>query len=159
MTDKTLSYKGYCGSIKISLDDDCLYGEILFINDLVTYEATHPAELEQQFKNAVDYYLEKCRQDGTSPDKPFNGSFNVRFSPELHRAAGMEAARNGQSLNDFVKECVEHRLSNKTVHVTENHIHYHGNTSVVTTNDEYQEDADNLWQQQEKVQSKRQLPH
>jgi predicted HicB family RNase H-like nuclease len=110
MSDKTFTYKNYCGSIESSLEDNCLHGQILFVQDLVTYEAQTVSELKTAFENAVDYYLEKCQREGLVPDKTFNGSFNVRLSPELHRATAMEAARAGRSLNDLVKECIELRL-------------------------------------------------
>jgi hypothetical protein len=47
MSDKTFSYKGFCGSKEISLEDDCLFGKILFVNDLVTYEAESPSALKK----------------------------------------------------------------------------------------------------------------
>lgn len=111
MSDKTFSYKGYRGSIEFSVEDNCLYGQLLFVRDLVTYEATEVAALKTAFEQAVDYYLDKCAKEGLPPDKPFNGSFNVRINPELHRAAAIEAARVGSSLNDLVKSCIEHRLA------------------------------------------------
>lgn len=111
MSNKTFSYKNYCGSIEFSIEDNCLHGQILFVRDLVTYEADGIGQLKTAFENAVDYYLEKCERDGLTPDKPFSGSFNVRLSPDLHRASAMEAARIGTSLNDLIKECVESRVN------------------------------------------------
>ena len=111
MSDRILSYKSYSGSIEVSIEDGCLHGEILFINDLVSYEAENVRELQTAFAEAVDFYLDKCRRDGLEPDKPCSGTFNVRLTPELHRNASLAAARKGQSLNDFVKECVSDGVS------------------------------------------------
>ena len=36
---KLLEYKGYYGSTDVSVEDGALFGKILFINDLITYEA------------------------------------------------------------------------------------------------------------------------
>jgi len=36
---ETIKYKDFIGSVEVSLKDACLYGKILFINDLVTYQA------------------------------------------------------------------------------------------------------------------------
>ncbi len=33
------TYKGYQGSVETSIEDGVFHGKILFINDLVTYEA------------------------------------------------------------------------------------------------------------------------
>lgn len=107
MSDKTLSHKGYCGTIEISIEDNCLFGKILFINDLVTYEADTPSKLQTAFEGAVEHYLQKCASENVAPDKPFSGSFNIRIAPELHREASMKAAIAGTTLNDFVRECIE----------------------------------------------------
>jgi len=34
------------------------------------------AELEQDFKAAIDDYFETCRKIGKEPEKPFKGAFN-----------------------------------------------------------------------------------
>lgn len=70
MSNKTLNYKGYSGSVEVSIEDDCLHGSLLSIHDLVTYEADSPAALEQAFRNAVQHYLDKCARVGLTPDKP-----------------------------------------------------------------------------------------
>jgi predicted HicB family RNase H-like nuclease len=56
-----LRYKGFMGSIEISLEDDCLHGKLLLINDLVTYEARTPNQLQAEFESAVEDYLATCR--------------------------------------------------------------------------------------------------
>jgi predicted HicB family RNase H-like nuclease len=111
MNDRILSYKNYSGSIEVSIEDGCLHGEILFINDLVSYEAENVRGLQTAFAEAVDSYLDKCRREGLEPDKPCSGTFNVRLAPELHRSASVAAAGKGQSLNDFVKDCVSDGVS------------------------------------------------
>ncbi|VGO20941.1 type II toxin-antitoxin system HicB family antitoxin [Pontiella sulfatireligans] len=108
---KPLQYKGYLGSVKCSVDDDCLYGKILYINDLVNYEATSPVELKQTFEAAVDDYLQTCEQLGKEPEKSFKGSFNVRVSPELHREAATQAAIYEESLNEFVAQAVREKVA------------------------------------------------
>lgn len=64
-----LSHKGYNGSIETSVADDTLHGKILFINDLVTYEAQSVAQLKAEFADAVDDYLETCSAIGKKPEK------------------------------------------------------------------------------------------
>ncbi|MES2319073.1 MAG: hypothetical protein V4631_16475 [Pseudomonadota bacterium] len=60
MNNQLLTYKGYQGSAEVSLEDDCLFGRLLFLSDLVTYEAQTVTALRQPFEAAVDYYLEQC---------------------------------------------------------------------------------------------------
>ena len=107
MDDLTLRYRGYEGSVAVSLDDRVLHGRVLFVNDLVSYEGATVPELEASFREAVDAYLELCTDKGTEPDRPFKGAFNVRVSPTLHRGIALRAAREGRSLNEVVKAALE----------------------------------------------------
>ncbi len=52
-----LKYKKYLGSVDFSEEDNILYGKILGINDLVSYEGTSIKTLEDAFKKAVEDYL------------------------------------------------------------------------------------------------------
>ncbi len=112
---RTLQYKGYTGSVEVSIEDGCLFGKIQFINDLVSYEGQTVDELRESFRNAVDGYLDMCKELKEKPEKPFKGSFNVRIGSELHREAARAAREEGISLNEFVakgvKEAVERRES------------------------------------------------
>lgn len=107
-----LTYKGYSGSVDISIEDNCLHGKIEFINDLVTFEGSTPIELKIAFEEAVDRYLVYCKKTGTIPDKPFSGSFNVRTGAALHRLSAQVAASKGVSLNEHVIACL--RLGNNS---------------------------------------------
>ena len=50
------------GSIKISLEDNCLHGKILNIADLITYEAQTVDELKAAFQAATDDYIAFCAE-------------------------------------------------------------------------------------------------
>mgnify|MGYP000008489681 CR=1 FL=1 len=122
--DKALTYKNYTGSIEVSLEDNCLFGKVLFINDLVMYEGETLPELKACFEEAVDDYLKDCEESGDEPNKPFKGSFNVRITPELHKKAATYAACSGSNLNQFVSDAIQDKLDGKTV-TYENHEHNH----------------------------------
>ncbi len=147
MTDKVLSYNGFCGSLEFSMEDNCLHGKVLFINDLITYEADTPQNLQKAFEEMVDYYLDKCRREGLEPNKPFNGTFNVRIGAELHKQAAVAAAQAGQSLNDFVKASIEFQLAGKHTHVSvTNHTHHYHQRSSKTAVVRYSEETTSSWQ-------------
>lgn len=110
---RILRYKGYTGSIEVSLEDGCLFGKVQFINDLVSYEGETVDELRQSFQSAVDGYLETCRELHQEPEKPFKGSFNVRIGSELHREAAVAATEEGISLNEFVARGVKEALGRR----------------------------------------------
>ena len=99
---KELKYKGYIGSVDLSVDDGVLHGKLLFISDLVTYEAENATGLVEAFHEAVDDYLAYCEDEGKAPDTPYKGSFNVRIKPELHRELAETARSRGRSLNEYI---------------------------------------------------------
>jgi predicted HicB family RNase H-like nuclease len=107
---KQLEYKGYKGTIEYSKEDDLLFGKILVIRGLISYEGKTGNELEKDFQNAIDDYLHHCKDTGVSPEKPFKGSFNVRISPELHQQAALLAMEEKVSLNNFVAESIKDRI-------------------------------------------------
>ncbi len=111
---KHLEYKGYTGSIEYSKEDDLLYGKVLGINGLISYEGKTGQELENDFKEAVDSYLADCENEGGVPEKPFKGSFNVRISPQLHQKAALLAMEEQMSLNNFVAESIRERIFKET---------------------------------------------
>jgi len=111
---KHLEYKGYTGSIEYSKDDDLLYGKVLGIKGLISYEGKTGKELEDDFKEAIDTYLAACKEEGITPDKPFKGSFNVRISAELHQKAALLAMDDKMSLNNFVAESIRERIFRET---------------------------------------------
>ena len=63
----TLEYNGYIGSIEYSPEDKCFFGKLEMIDDLVTFEAVSAEELERNFHQAVDEYIQTCKQLGRPP--------------------------------------------------------------------------------------------
>ncbi|MGJ8515070.1 type II toxin-antitoxin system HicB family antitoxin [Carnimonas bestiolae] len=127
MSSKVLKYKGYQGSVEVSLDDGIMFGKVLHITDLVSYEGSTVSELKQAFESQLDAYLEFCQEEGIDPDKPYSGTFNVRVPPEIHEAAAKASSREGISLNDYVfrslKRCIDH--PDEQLAVSHTHVHKH----------------------------------
>ena len=105
-----LEYKGFYGSIEYSLEDECLFGEIIGIPDLVLFEGDSISELKRYFNEAVDGYIIQCEKLGKAPAEKYDGIFNVIISPELHKEAALIASKRGISLNDFVKKAIVDEL-------------------------------------------------
>lgn len=102
-----LVYKGYQGTVEYSLADGILFGEVIGIKSLISYEGTTLAELRQDFQGAVDDYLKMCAEVGRTPEREYKGSFNVRISLQLHSALVIYAARRHESLNASVATAIE----------------------------------------------------
>lgn len=61
--------KGYIGSIEPDIENNQLFGKILFIRDLITYEAGTFEQLESEFRFSVDEYLADCKILNKQPEK------------------------------------------------------------------------------------------
>lgn len=106
-----LTYKGYQGRFEYDLDADIFHGDVLHINDVVTFQGRSIDELKAALAESIEVYLEYCERKGKEPNKPFSGSFNVRISPELHQKIAMQAARDGMSLNKWVANTLTKAVS------------------------------------------------
>lgn len=106
MMKNFFEYRGYIGTINISVEDRVFFGTIHGINDVVTFEAANFDELEAAFKEAVDDYLELCERHGKEPEKAYKGQFNVRISSELHRTIAINATKLNMSLNQYVENAL-----------------------------------------------------
>ena len=101
-----LEYKGYYGSVEYSAADEVFHGRIEGIADHVTLEGASAECLKKDFMEAVDDYLESCKELGKEPEKIYKGSFNVRIKPELHRQLAIYSRLHKQTLNRTVEEAI-----------------------------------------------------
>ena len=92
-------------------DDKVFYGKLEFIRALVSYEGTDIVSLRKAFEEAVDDYLEFCKEQGRQPEKPFKGTFNIRLDPDLHKRLVTNAMNEGKTLNAFVKDVLQKAVS------------------------------------------------
>lgn len=109
-----LEYKGYYAKVEYSSEDKVLFGKIEGINDLVNFESESTEGIEKEFQDAVDDYLEFCKEVGKEPDKVYKGTFNVRISPELHKKIALVALKNGDTLNRTIEKALEEYTKNTT---------------------------------------------
>ena len=107
-----MEYKGYVGSVEFSEKDGVFFGKVQGIRSLISYEGTNAVELVSDFHEAVDDYLSLCAEEGIAPETAYKGSLNVRFkNSDIQRRAAIYAIKHQQSLNSFIEEAVEEKLS------------------------------------------------
>lgn len=99
-----LSYKGYTGRFEYDAEADIFHGEVLHIQDVVTFQGRSIDELKAALADSVEDYLDFCAREGKQPQRPYSGRFNVRISPELHQRIAQEAAHAGKSLNAWLSD-------------------------------------------------------
>ncbi len=106
-----MNYKGYVGSVEFSENDNLLYGQVLGIKSLLSYEGTTVEELRSDFEGTVDEYLSMCEELEIEPEKAYKGTFNVRISPDLHKRAALYAKEQSITLNKFMEMAVSSALA------------------------------------------------
>ncbi|MCL2182347.1 MAG: type II toxin-antitoxin system HicB family antitoxin [Chitinispirillia bacterium] len=101
-----LSYKGYIGSVEYSDADEVFCGKLLGITDLILYHGDSVASIKQDFIDAVDDYLQYCKDEGKKPDKPCKGAFNIKIAPDLHSQLVNYSNLHGKSINATIEEAI-----------------------------------------------------
>jgi predicted HicB family RNase H-like nuclease len=109
-----MTYKGYSAVIAYedgnNGEEGVFFGKIIGIRDVINFEGTCVEELHQAFHDAVDDYLEYCEETGSTPQKPYSGTFNVRIPAELHQEISIKAETAGISMNRWITDAFESKL-------------------------------------------------
>ncbi len=111
--ENVLEYKGYYGTVEYSAKDNILFGKIIGVNGLISYEGDSVQNLKTDFEEAVDDYLAMCEAEGVEPEKTYKGTFNVRIEPELHRSLAIFAATHRITLNAAVENAVREFINHQ----------------------------------------------
>jgi predicted HicB family RNase H-like nuclease len=107
MSDNSMEYKGYVGTVQYSAEDGCFIGRIHGIRDSITFEGESVAELRTDFENAVDSYLATCAEIGKSPQVQRSGKVLLRLPVDLHYQLTVQAESSGSSVNALLVEAAE----------------------------------------------------
>ena len=59
-------------------EDNLLFGRVLGIRGLISYEGENLATLKKDFADAIDDYLLACKQEGREPMKPCCGILDAK---------------------------------------------------------------------------------
>lgn len=106
-----LKHEGFMGTVHFSSEDECFYGKIVGIDDLITFEGQDVESLKNAFMDAVTDYKAICEKSNKPLHKSYKGSFNVRISPELHKKAVHKSIMLGISLNQLIQKAIEEEVS------------------------------------------------
>jgi predicted HicB family RNase H-like nuclease len=106
-----MEYKGYIGIVECDDKAKIFHGDVVNTRDVITFQGTSVEEIEKAFRDSVDDYLEWCKQDGITPQKPYSGKFNLRLTPELHREVAVTAKKLKISINSFVEKALQDEIS------------------------------------------------
>lgn len=106
-----MEYKGYHAEIVFDHDTHALCGWLYGISDLVTFESDTSAGIIEEFHNAVDDYLEFCKESGTEPKRELNLHRSFELKPELYKSLSAVAKNSGESLNSLIEKILSNYIA------------------------------------------------
>ncbi|MEY2976553.1 MAG: type II toxin-antitoxin system HicB family antitoxin [Prochlorotrichaceae cyanobacterium] len=105
-----LKYKDYSGLLEVDTDENILFGTVIDIDDVITFQGETIEEARQAFQDSVEEYLTFCAELGRNPEKPFSGKLQLRTNPELHRKLFLIAKREGVSINTWIENTLDREV-------------------------------------------------
>jgi predicted HicB family RNase H-like nuclease len=103
----TLTHDGYLAELEIDEGAGVIHGRVINARAVLTFEGETLADLKAAFADTIADYRECCKERGTEPEKPYSGTLSLRIAPELHRRVAEQAAKAGESINQFIAERLE----------------------------------------------------
>jgi predicted HicB family RNase H-like nuclease len=106
----SMEHKGYTATVEFSAPDRVFHGRLDGIADIITFEGTSVDELEANFREAVDDYLDFCDERGSEALRPYSGRFVLRLSPRMHADVSIAARAAKESMNSWIIGTIQTRL-------------------------------------------------
>ena len=75
-----LNYRGYTGCFEYDSEADIFHGEVLDLNDVITFQGRSIDELKAALKDSVEDYLEFCTRR-KNPGKALFRTFQPAYCP------------------------------------------------------------------------------
>jgi predicted HicB family RNase H-like nuclease len=100
----TIMNEGYVAEIDIDQNARLLSGIVLNTRATLHFTGNSVDELRQAFADTIADYREWCKERGVEPERPYSGKLSLRIAPELHRRVAEQAAKAGESINQFISE-------------------------------------------------------
>jgi predicted HicB family RNase H-like nuclease len=100
--------------IQYDPDIDMFRGEFIGLNGSADFYADNINALKKEGEISLKVFMEMCKEDQVDPYKKFSGKFNVRIKPKLHEEIVAASKAQMISLNEFINEAIESKLSNES---------------------------------------------
>jgi predicted HicB family RNase H-like nuclease len=102
MLTNLLKYKDYYAHIAFDPSADAFHGRVIGIRDVIDFYGRTPEELREELANSVDEYLAWCAEEGTKPEKTWQGKLTIRIAEDLRRRIDVAASAHGESINAWI---------------------------------------------------------
>lgn len=107
MNENIMHYKGYPARVAYSPEDGCLVGRVLGVRDIIGFHGDSVAEVEQDFHDTVDFYLESCRRRGKAPDEPTYEDIPFALPAHAYFRLSRAAEATGRTPGEIVAELIQ----------------------------------------------------
>lgn len=107
MLTNLLSYKGYYARIAFDPSADAFHGRVIGTQDVIDFYGRTPEELREELKSSIEEYLSWCAEEGTKPEKTWQGKMTIRVDEDLRRRLAVIAAASGDSINRWITEVLD----------------------------------------------------
>ncbi len=97
-------YKDYAARIEYDAEDRMFVGYVVGVREAGAFHGSTVDELEANFQETVDHYLEICKKLDKKPYKPYSGQLMLQIPPETHAAVAVAAEVSGKSIDQWVYE-------------------------------------------------------
>lgn len=112
----TITYKGYSAAVHFDARDGIFVGKVQGIGDSVTFHADTAKGLEDAMREAVDDYLDGCKQSGKTPQKPYSGKVSLRMPSALHKDLAEMAREQKTSVNELIVSALQFVVTHHAPH-------------------------------------------
>ena len=102
-----LKHEGYIAEVGYEDGDALMHGAVVNARAVLHFAGRDIEALKAAFVDTIEDYREWCKERGVEPERPYSGTLSLRLSPELHRRVAEQAAKAGESINQFIAERLE----------------------------------------------------
>ncbi len=99
-----MEYENFKAQIEFDAEDNIFRGEVINTRDVIGFSGRSVEELQAAFRQAVERYLEWCRNRELPANDLYTGRVAVRISRDVHRSLAVAAQREGKPLNTWIAE-------------------------------------------------------
>ena len=107
MLTNLLKYKDYYARIAFDPSADAFHGRVIGMRDVIDFYGRTPEELRQELESSVEEYLAWCAEEGTKPEKTWQGKLTIRVDEDLRHRLAAVAAASGESINAWITHLLD----------------------------------------------------
>jgi predicted HicB family RNase H-like nuclease len=101
-----INYKGYNAQVEIDLEANVLFGRVVDLRTVITFEVDRIDGIRAAFEEAIEEYLEFCAAHGKKPERPYAGNVTLRTSARNHRMFAEASRAAGLSMNAWMERAL-----------------------------------------------------